>query len=97
MFRSVVVEGCVCELRKGRRRHHTWPSWMLARHMTSVWREGLWCKIKHYGVDNFFFFCEGLYSGVVTRVVMNRVKLRWFGIERGIRQGCPLPLLLFNI
>ena len=57
---------------------------MLARHMTdSVWREGLWCKMRHYGVDEKV--CEGLYSGVETRVVMNGAKSRWFGVERGLR------------
>ena len=48
----------------GRRRKHTWPSWMLARHMT-VWREGLWCNMRHYGVEEKFVkVCEGLYSEV---------------------------------
>ena len=38
--------------------------------------------------------CEGLYSGVETRVV-NGAKSRWFGVERGLRQGCPLSRLIF--
>ena len=47
----------------GRRRRHTWPSWMLARHL-SVWREGLWCKMRHYGVEEKFVkMCKGLWSG----------------------------------
>ena len=30
-------------------------------------------------------------------VVFNGVKSRWFAVERGLRQGCPLSSLLFNI
>ena len=39
--------------------------------------------------------CVGLYSGVETMVVRNGTKSRLFGVERGLRQGCPLspPLL----
>ena len=40
---------------------------------------------------------EGLYSGVPRRVVLNGGKSRWFAVERGLRQGCPLSPLLFNI
>ena len=42
----------------------------------SVCREGLWCKMRHYGVEEKFKVCEGLYSGVETRVVMNGAKSR---------------------
>ena len=31
-------------------------------------------KQRHYGVEKFVKMCEGLYSGVETRVVMNGVK-----------------------
>ena len=55
--------------------------------------------MRHYGVEEKFVkVCEGLYSGVETRVVMNGAKSRWFGVERGHRQGCPLlSPVLFNI
>ena len=47
----------------------------------ALWREGLWCKMRYYGVDKKFVkVCEGLYSGVETRDVMNGVKSRWFGV-----------------
>ena len=37
--------------------------------------------------------CEGLYSRVETRVVMNGAKSRWFGVEGDLRQGCLLSPL----
>ena len=53
--------------------------------------------MRQYGVEEKFIkVCEGLYSGVDTRVIMNGVKSRWFGVERSLKQRCPLsPLLLF--
>ena len=90
MFRSVVVLKCVCELRK--REKKTSYLAFLARLLTvyggrdcveggSVRREGVWCKMRHYGVEEKFVkVCEGLYRGVETSVVMNGVKsfvLRW--------------------
>ena len=44
--------------------------------------------MRHYGVEEKCVKCEVLYSGVETRVVMNRVKSRWSGVERSLRQGC---------
>ena len=47
-------------------------------------REGLWCKMRHYGVEEKFVkVYEELYSGVEMRVVLNGAKSRWFGVERG--------------
>ena len=55
---------------------------MLASHIT-VWWERLWCNIRSYGVEEKFVgVCEGLCSRVETRVVMNRVKSKWFGVEK---------------
>ena len=63
----------------------------------SVWREELWHKLRQYGVEEKFVrVCEGLYMGW-TRVVLNGGGLRWFAVKSGLRQRCPLSLLLFNI
>ena len=57
---SVVdVEG-ECELRKREKKTLYLLSLILQRH-TTVWREGLWCKMRHYGVEEKFVkVCDGL-------------------------------------
>ena len=44
-----------------------------------MWREGLWCKMMHYGIKKFANVCVVLYSGVETMVVMklSKVKMVW--------------------
>ena len=41
--------------------------------------------------------CKGLYNGVEARIVSEAGQLKWFGIERVFRQGCPLLSTLFNL
>ena len=44
---------------------------MFAGH-TTVLREGLWCKLMHYGIDEMFVMvCVGWYRGMEMRVVIN--------------------------
>ena len=51
--------------------------------------------MRQYGVEeNFVRVCEGLYTGVEMRVLLNGEK-SWFVVERGLRQGWPLSPLLF--
>ena len=53
-----------------------------------MWREGLWHRIRQYGVeDKFVRVCKGLYSGMEMRVVLNGGESRWFAVERRLRQG----------
>ena len=84
----------MCELRKREKKTSYLAFLDVSKAYSSVLREELWCKIRHYGAEEKFVkVCEGLLSGVEMRVVMNGVKSRWFGVERGLRQGCPLSPL----
>ena len=50
---------------------------------------GIGCKRRYSVEEKYVKVCEGLYSGKKTRIVMNGEKSRWFGVERGLRLGCP--------
>ena len=80
----------VCELRKREKKTSYLAFLDVSKAYDSVWRVGLWCEMRHCGVEEKFInVCEGLYDGVETRVVINRAKSRWFGVKRGLRQGWP--------
>ena len=87
----------ICEVRKREKKNSNQTFLDIGKAYKSVWRERLWHMIRQYGVDEKFVrVCEGLYSRVETKVVLNGGKSRWFVVDRGLRQGCSLLLLLFN-
>ena len=40
---------------------------------------------------------KAIYEKPTANIILNRQKLKTFPLRSGIRQGCPLSLLLFNI
>ena len=46
---------------------------------------------------NFIKWIKLLYNGAVSSCMVNGFLTRIFNIERGVRQGCPLSMLLFVI
>ena len=64
----------------------------------SVWREGLWEKMKYYGIDRKFpRLCQDLYRDVGARVRVGKVFSERYTIEGGLRQGCILSPSLFSL
>ena len=67
-----------------------------------VWREGLWEKMKYYGIDGkFLTLCQDLfrvlYRDVSARVRVGKVFSERYTIEGGLWQGCILsPSLFFS-
>ena len=50
----------------------------------SVWREGLWEKMKEYGIDGKFLrVCQNLYCDVGARVRVGKVFSERYTIEEG--------------
>ena len=86
------------ELRK-RKKKSTWLGFMdVSKAYDTVWREGLWRKMREYGVEeSFVSLCEGLYEGVQASVQVDRQQSRWFRVDEGLRQGCPLSPLLYSV
>ena len=77
----------------------TWMAFLdFKKAFPSVWREGLWEKMKEYGIDGKFLrVCQNLYCDVGARVRVGKVFSERYTIEEGLRQGCILsPSLFFS-
>ena len=95
---QILILRGVCELRK-RKKKGTWLGFMdVSKAYDTVWRDGLWEKLRRYGVEeDFVRWCEALYEGVEGSVLMDNEQSRRFSVEEGLRQGCPLSPLLYSI
>ena len=61
-------------------------------------RNILWYKLRQQGVNGKFYFALGsLYRNTECSVMLNGLQTPWFNVECGLRQGCNLSPLLFNI
>ena len=88
----------ICELRR-RKRRGTYMAFLdVSKAYDTVWREGLWKKMRMYGVEEKFIrVCRCLYQDVEASIVLDGQQSRWFAVENGLRQGCPLSPLLYSI
>lgn len=58
----------------------------------------LWRTLKKYNLpDHFINTVKSLYEAANTAIILNGVVSKTFDVSRGVRQGCPLSCLLFNI
>ena len=64
----------------------------------SVNRELLWHKLEHLGIGGTMLNAvKSLYTAVSSCVRINGFYTEWFDVTSGLRQGCSLSPLLFNI
>ena len=64
----------------------------------SVWRDALWCKLYERGVrGKLWRMLRALYSSVEATVRVNDAHSAPFQLANGLRQGCVLSPLLFNV
>ena len=64
----------------------------------SVWHDGLLYKLLQINVrGNFYNLIKSLYSNSTSSIKIGNNRTRPFRYARGVRQGCILSLLLFNL
>ena len=54
--------------------------------------------MRRYGVgEGMITVCRAMYKNVKASVLLDGEESRWFGVDNGLRQGCPLSPLLYSI
>ena len=70
----------------------------LSKAFDTVNRDVLWQVLKRFGCPpKFLNILAQFHSGMMARVVVGRHSSEPFGVETGVRQGCVLAPVLFNI
>lgn len=87
------------ELIKHRRPKPTYCAFIdLAKAYDKVWRGGLWYKLYNLGIrGKMWRVLKNMYINVESSVLLGNNKTEWFKIMVGLRQGCVLSPLLFNL
>ena len=61
-------------------------------------REAMWCVLSMYGInDQLLKVVQSLYEKSEACVRVCREKFNWLEVGVGLRQGCVMPPLLFNL
>ena len=61
-------------------------------------RKNLFEVLRAYGIhEKFVSLIERVYSGNMVKFELGNVMTEWCKSESGVRQGCPLSQLLFNL
>jgi hypothetical protein len=64
----------------------------------TVWRNELWRIVKEYGVSSKLCrLLKALYADTQAAVRVEGELTDWFEVKTGLRQGCPLSPVLFNV
>ena len=87
------------EIIKYRRPKHTYCAFIdIAKAYDKVWREGLWYKLWKAGIrGKMWRTLRNIYRKVESSVLLGDTRTTWFDIQVGLRQGCTLSPLLFDI
>ena len=74
----------------------SYPSFL--RKPMTINREKLWQRLSEIGVSGKLFkTIKSLYSSVTSCVMVNNMHTGWFDVKCGLRQGCILSSVLFNL
>jgi len=87
------------EIIKYRRPKHTYCAFIdIAKAYDKVWRDGLWYKLWKAGIrGKIWRTLKNIYQKVESSVLLGGNRTAWFDIQVGLRQGCILSPLLFDI
>jgi len=87
------------EVIKHRRPKKTFCAFIdIAKAYDTVWRNGLWYKLWNIGIrGKMWRVLKGIYNNVESSVKLGDYWTDFFKITLGLRQGCILSPLLFNI
>jgi hypothetical protein len=70
----------------------------LSKAFDSINRDALWRLLRARGVNSTLLaLIQDLYSGSEAGVTVDGSAPSWFPTDTGVRQGCPLSPLLFNV
>jgi hypothetical protein len=54
--------------------------------------------LRKLGIEGMYLnIVKAIYDKPTANIILNNEKLKPFPLKSGMRQGCPLSLLLFNI
>jgi hypothetical protein len=54
--------------------------------------------LRKLGTEGMYLnIVKTIYDKAITNIILNGEKLRPFPLKSGMRQGCPLSLIIFNI
>jgi hypothetical protein len=54
--------------------------------------------LRKLGIEGMYLnIIKAIYDKPITNIILNSEKLKPFSLKSGMRQGCPLSPILFNI
>ena len=70
----------------------------LKKAFDSVWHKGLFYKIQNIGINgNILELIQNIYKKTKCAVKVDNKITEFFSYSKGVRQGCPLSPILFNL
>ncbi len=97
-LRDVVAAVDLADRQRGSRTAACIASVDFAGAFNNVRHSYMWAVLRRYGVSaDVVSLVASMYQGAATRIKLNGSLTEAVRLGRGVRQGCPLSMILFNI